>query len=167
MSDDTVDVSLYVDAGTVPGAQIFHQAGIPLQFSNSPVIPLTGLALPPGSYWLSIQAKGAHQWTWSAFHPPAHGDEAVWRNPADGYGKGCTAYTPLSTCFFSTPASDFTFRLNGNVASNLFTLGKARSRANGTARLPATFPAPGEVTLLSGGGSARSRAARVRLKTRR
>jgi hypothetical protein len=154
VSGDTVSVLIYGDALALPGALAFEQGGIPLPVSPTPNIPVTGLALDPGNYWISVQARGSNQWSWSAFNPPAAGDPAVWRNPANGYGYGCTSYQPLSSCLPGAVSSDFSFRLNGNVASNLFTLGRSRRLPNGRARLPATFPAPGQITLVQARGRA-------------
>jgi hypothetical protein len=150
LEGDTIGVFLYADAGTVPGPEIFRQLGIPVTSAIEFAIPITGApGLGPGDYWISVQAFGPDQWSWAERSPVVH-DPAVWRNPPGGYGHGCTSYAPLASCSLGATL-DFRFRLNGNVASNLFTLGKLKRKRNGSATIPATFQAPGEVVVAQGG----------------
>jgi len=106
----TAAVFLY-GPGPVPGAQIFGESGIPVSGANNISILVTGAPpLSAGTYWLSVQITDPVQWTWCA-EQAQFGAAAAWRNPGDGFSTGCTAYTPVTSCFV-TFAKSFLFRLN-------------------------------------------------------
>jgi hypothetical protein len=95
----------------LPGAQLFQQTGIPVSGGLGFSAPISGApALGPGTYWVSVQTSGSTQWSWASTQS-AVGNQAVWRNPPNGYSKGCIVYTTLSGCTFA-PAANFLFRLN-------------------------------------------------------
>jgi hypothetical protein len=62
-----------------------------------------GKKLKPGHWWISVQANLSFTQTsstwgfWSNFTVRNTG--AMWQNPADGFGTGCTSYTDVLTCF--------------------------------------------------------------------
>ena len=59
------------------------------------------VSLGPGPYWVSVQANQnfipAGQWGWRNRTVQSNLD-ASWRNPGNGYGTGCTAWGPRTTC---------------------------------------------------------------------
>jgi hypothetical protein len=108
----TAGVFIYGNAGLLPGALLFQQTGIPIAGTYGFSAPISGApALGPGTYWVSVQTSGATQWSWSTSQTTA-GHTAVWGNPANGYGTGCTSFTPLPSCDSFSPSQSFLFRLN-------------------------------------------------------
>jgi hypothetical protein len=118
-----VNVAIYNSAGTLPAA------GPPLysaQVTSDPGtaypdfdVPLPAApVLGPGTYWFSAQARmdagpmGTDVWSWGET-PFQLGSGAVYRNPGDGYGTGCTTFTPLITCSNAASGPDLAFRLDG------------------------------------------------------
>lgn len=88
--------------------------------SGSFVIDLpTDCIVGPGTYWLEIQvnmdfgAGGQHFWSNRSTQT---GSEAVWVNPGDGFGTGCTTYSPQTTCGVGGGvAPDLLFQIDGVV----------------------------------------------------
>jgi hypothetical protein len=70
--------------------------------------------LPDGHYWMAQQVRqdfqtdGQHYWENRQFviGAPAH-----WRNPADGWGTGCTDWSPSVVCGIENYEDDFLFAL--------------------------------------------------------
>jgi len=169
-----VNVYVYANNGTLPGAQLFAQADIAATGFPNYVVPLSGAPkLPPGTYWLSVQQGGSFagngQWYWS--NTDQHGNKAAWQNPVGGFGVGCTTWGVRATCVTGDAAHpDQTFRLVGTSAtypppapppSNAITVGKPKlNKKKGTAKLPVTVPGPGGLTL-SGKGVGTQRLARA------
>jgi hypothetical protein len=122
-ASDTMGVYVYADGGTIPGAEVFHQTGIPIPVANLQTFPVSGLLLQPGGYWISLQASGAQAWAWSS-QTPVRGDQAVYRNNSI---PACTTYKPINACGFPT-ASDFYFRINGDVVAPTSTLPLAKKK---------------------------------------
>jgi hypothetical protein len=105
----TAAVFLY-GAGSLPGSQFFSQSGIPIAGFNDFSIPITGAPpLTAGTYWISVQITDPVQWAWCA-EQAQFGAAAAWRNPGDGFSKGCITYTPLTSC--GNLGKSFLFRLN-------------------------------------------------------
>lgn len=73
----------------------------------------SALTLKPNKYWLSVQANLAltvgGQWGWELSSDQV-GKPAVWENPADGFGTGCTTWTNVATC--TGYGNDFMFSLS-------------------------------------------------------
>jgi hypothetical protein len=126
----TVNVFLYSNAGTLPGAQLFAQGNIPSGpgtggLSAQFTAPLTGAPqLGPGTYWVSVQANlgpfPANVWGWDA-RTVAAGSDAAFLNNGGG-PVGCdpgvweTRHAP--SCGAGAPASpDQLFRINGTVVA--------------------------------------------------
>jgi hypothetical protein len=71
--------------------------------------------LRAGTYWVSVQANldfnVGGQWAWENEVNIVGGD-AMWQNPGDGFGTGCTTWGPENTC---TPngQGDTIFALKG------------------------------------------------------
>jgi hypothetical protein len=82
-------------------------------------IPIPPLALPPGRYWLSVQAvmpfNPNGQWFWGTRTGQVE-NEGMWQNPNNGFGTGCTTPGPAAGCAGSGP--DFLFQLRGALQPN-------------------------------------------------
>ena len=79
----------------------------------------TGLVLPAGTYWLSVQANGGgsdyySSWFWSRGSQLV-GAEAVWKNPGDGWQTGCTSWGRLDACSGVFGWPEWQFALAGEV----------------------------------------------------
>jgi hypothetical protein len=110
-----VNVFVYDDGGSTPGALVASRLGVPPGAGSScestgpcdlTIAVSPAVTLPPGDYWISVQAdmssfpEGA-SWLWG-FRNVIAGDPGVWRQPLGG--------TPdWSTTF----GRDFQFRLEG------------------------------------------------------
>lgn len=146
----TVNAFLYVNSGSLPGAELSH--GTAISASRTPggnyTVPLTGTAaLQSGTYWVSVQQTGAtyttNDWFWQDRTVPA-GNPAVFRNPGGGSTPACTNWTPMPTCFNDPTELGVLFRLSGHG----LTLGKPRlNKKRGTAKLPVTVTDSGELAL--------------------
>ena len=77
----------------------------------------TGCNLPPGTYWLMVQADMDYipfgQWYWGGRSVQSNG-AFVWQNPADGWERGCTTWTIGTSCLWTDP--DLLFTLRGHTA---------------------------------------------------
>lgn len=73
-------------------------------------IPFGPVTLSPGTYWISVQMQLASgQWGWDNTSKAA-GNPALFMNPGGGF-PGCETWTPIQTCFPSTPGPDLMFAL--------------------------------------------------------
>lgn len=116
------NVFIYSDGGNKPGTQIFAKTGIiPLlgpALNGGPgsavALPISGLALGEGHYWISVQAANKDDIGWFFYFRTVVSNIAgMWQNPNDGFGSGCTTWTTESTCDGSTGSPDFAFRIDG------------------------------------------------------
>ena len=113
-------VIVYADDDGAPGRQLTRQTlvGKATDSTGSFRITLTKpLSLDAGPYWLSVRAdmafgNGSGEWGWETSTIQT-GYPAVWRNPLNGLGTGCTTYGLLSTCTDEPGISDFLFTLEG------------------------------------------------------
>ncbi len=114
----SINLALYSDGSGLPGSAICTYMNNPytddgagnflMDFSGSPCY------LPAGTYWVSLQgnldfAVGG-QFGWGT-ETVQTGAEGVWQNPGDGFGNGCTSWTPRSGCGYLE--LDYSFLLNG------------------------------------------------------
>jgi VWFA-related protein len=114
----SVNVFVYRDSQSFPGA---------LACSQRNLRPSSGLAngafvinlpsacrLGSGRYWVAVQANQdfstAGQWGWGV-RTAVREKASVWRNPANGYGTGCSSWERGGTCGLGN--GDFLFRLRG------------------------------------------------------
>jgi hypothetical protein len=127
-----VNLVIYASAGSHPGSPLFARADLPIEprvldegeeiFAYE--VPLTGVpVLGPGTYWLSMQVHGSQatygSWFWGDV-APQRGSAAVLRNPGDGFGTGCTDWTPRVSCLLEgsgEPDQDFILRGTKTVTS--------------------------------------------------
>lgn len=79
-----------------------------------------GLKLKGGTsgkdYWVSIVANcsfvgGCGEWGWVQNNTD-HNNPGVWENPGNGFGTGCTTWTPTNTCI-GLGTDDYAFDLQG------------------------------------------------------
>ena len=98
------NVYIYANAaGHLPGTLIAAFLNRP--YSGTPPDFTIDLPNPflvsPGTYWVSVQArqdfKPSGQWFWHNRTVQTNAG-AVWQNPADGYGTGCTSWNRKNAC---------------------------------------------------------------------
>jgi hypothetical protein len=98
-------------------AEFDNVLGIDDKFGNF-IIPLgpKGAKLKAGHYWVSVVANMAFdpngEWAWEN-QTTTEGDAAVWENPQDGFGTGCTTWTVESQC--APTEGDHVFVLKGKA----------------------------------------------------
>ena len=119
----SVNVNFYADNGGFPDATpvtgCSYSGVSPMQTSGSYVITLpAACSLLPGTYWVAIQTNqdfggGNGQHFWSN-RTVASNSGAVWRNPNDGFGRGCTDWDRMTTCNVGGGVNpDFLFDVRG------------------------------------------------------
>ncbi len=95
------NVVIYQDGGSSPGAVLASESVAPTSDGSGFFHDITPIRLGPGHYWVSVQAQqncGTNgQWFWYG-HTPDNGSPGVWRNPSNGFGTGCTSWTPAGSC---------------------------------------------------------------------
>lgn len=109
-STPPVAVAFLSDAGGTPGAEACSRTAVATDLGGGTLlVPLDPPCdLPAGTYWLSAQAQldfgaGNSQWFWGE-RTTATGAEATWENPGDGFGWGCTTFTPMTGCGAGNPS---------------------------------------------------------------
>jgi hypothetical protein len=154
----TANLFLFADAGSLPGGQIFAHPNLARgtgQTYPDLALPISDMpALPPGHYWIGVQANrdfnpGSNNWFW-ADRAPQVGLPAVWRQPGDGFGDGCTTFSIRSSCAYteSEGTPDQAFRLSG-TESRLDLL-NAKVKSPKKVRLTVDVPIAGTLQLSSG-----------------
>lgn len=115
----TVNVAFYADAGGSIGSQICAYNGIvPADTTGgSLVIDLpSDCFVGTGMAWVAVQSQldvgtsGQHFWS---NRNTANFSGAMWQNPGDGFGTGCTTWTAMTTCGVGGGFPDFQFQLWG------------------------------------------------------
>ncbi len=117
----SVSITFYADNAGVPGAAVCSYPGLaPVDNLGSFFVDLpTPCVLAPGNYWLSLQANqdvlsaGQH---FGSTRSVVSNAPAVWRNPGDGFGTGCTGFDTFTNCF-GDPPTDLLFQINGNLVA--------------------------------------------------
>ena len=119
----SIDVVFYSDASGMPGSAM---PGCSLM--NSPytddgagnfLIDFSGTPcfLPTGTYWVGIQGNldfaSGGQFGYG-YRSVQNGAGAMWRNPGDGFGSGCTSWGSVATCITGGP--DYCFAILGENA---------------------------------------------------
>ncbi|MEW5847632.1 MAG: HYR domain-containing protein [Myxococcota bacterium] len=120
----TAHVDIYEDDNGTPGCRRCVYTNLPV--SATPVdgrydwsIPLpTSCDLGPGTYWVSVRGvvtyDGAGQRVfWAITSDAPRGNAGRFKNPGNGFGTGCTSFTPMSTCFGDANAQEVIFGLDG------------------------------------------------------
>jgi hypothetical protein len=119
---DSFSVTFYSDAGGVPGAVVNAQSGLSYTDTTGLGSPSINLATPvnlsAGTYWVSIVSRMdfpvGGEWGWED-RTTQSGSMSAWENPGDGFGSGCTTWTPKLTCIPTAGGPDFMFRLRGTT----------------------------------------------------
>jgi thymidylate kinase len=123
---DSVNVFIYADSGGMPGTSLFSQSNIipskGLDTGNFELPLNPSAVLNPGIYWVSVQANENYetngQWKWLDRTVQTN-NGAAWKNPADGFGTGCTTWKRRGvTCNLDPTEPDQIFRINGTLVSN-------------------------------------------------
>jgi len=117
----SVQVTIYKDKNHKPNKNpVYDAAIVPGGDGSEFVLSIggKGVKLKPGHYWLSVVANataGDGEWFWeNQTLGTTEGDPAVWQNPGNGWGTGCTSWTVESNCT-STPLGDHMFVLKGKA----------------------------------------------------
>jgi hypothetical protein len=120
---DSVTVTVYKNTAGAPGAVVKKFANRPYtdpSTTGSFIVNLgTGKTLAKGTYWVSVQANmdfgsNGNEWAWET-RTVQSGAPAMWKNPGDGFGTGCTTYTVVTTCIPSGEGPDFMFQVKGTT----------------------------------------------------
>jgi hypothetical protein len=103
----SVTVTIYSDSSGSPGSQVYTVTVPSGSFTDDPgalgypggdlTIPIDA-TLPAGHYWLSVQGNGGVSYYWE-IRTVVSNDPAMWQNPTDNYGSGCTSWSDMATCF--------------------------------------------------------------------
>jgi hypothetical protein len=113
----TVNVFIYTSAGTLPGAELFHQS---VTATSEPdySAALTGTpSLMPGTYWISLQQAGTHAgtaWYWRE-RSVQTGNPAAYRNPGGSGTPACADWGVRATCLSGASTPDELFKLTGTA----------------------------------------------------
>ena len=116
---EAVNLTIFNDDGGLPGAvACSYPLQTPVDTTGSFVFTLpTPCILGPGTYWLDVQARmdfgSGGEWAWETRGVQGN-SPALWRNPGDGFGTGCTSFSPMAPCN-AIMAPDFLFSLSGSV----------------------------------------------------
>jgi hypothetical protein len=126
------NVHVYADAGGMPGdVSLCGGDDIPgtrlTPDSNQGIIVVPmpqPCLLPVGHYWVSfsiiLAIPPSGMWGFSG-SPSEILDAAMWRNPGNGFGTGCTSWEPALGCLggFSGGFPAFHFQVVGNLGTTL------------------------------------------------
>jgi hypothetical protein len=113
-----VNLTIFEDAAGLPGdAACSYPLQTPADSSGSFVFTLPSpCILQSGTYWIDVQVRmddsAGGEWGWEG-RTVVSNSGAVWRNPGDGFGSGCTNFASVATCISGGP--DFMFSLSGAV----------------------------------------------------
>jgi len=117
-----VDVEFFGDGAGVPGGAVCSYPGLVagVDFTDAAgTLDITlpsPCVLPAGDYWVTVRAEMDQavggQWFWQ-MRSAQNGSVFAWENPGDGFGTGCTAWTPAGACGAGSP--DLLFSLSGAV----------------------------------------------------
>ena len=113
----TIDIFIYANAGSLPGAELFRQSVVATNEPDYSVAVSGTPNLNPGTYWISVQQTGTEvgtAWYWME-RSVQSGNPAAYRNPGGSSVATCTAWSVRSTCFPSSPPDEL-FRLSGTAS---------------------------------------------------
>lgn len=118
----TASVSIYPDNGGTPGTTATCSdaaAAANLVSGASSITLTTPCALSAGTYWVAVSVNlsfaASGQVFWSG-RTVGSNSPAVWRNPGDGFGSGCTDWGTVATCGVGGGVDpDYLFQVVGTV----------------------------------------------------
>ena len=125
----TARVTIYEDGVDEPGDVLFTRTGTVTGFPRMQIAIPQPPTIATGTYWISVESlmpagsfESPNQWFWAVNDNGPRGSEAVFRNPGDGFGTGCTVFTPRIDCVFpnttNPPGDDLSFSITGTPVSN-------------------------------------------------
>jgi hypothetical protein len=148
----SVNVYFYIDDFSLPATPIITQTDLlytPGPTKGSLVVPIKPVALPAGTYWLSVQVNQDYledlQWYWTDRIVMSN-HAAAWRNPLDGFGTGCVDWGSRIKCSGHSTEPDQVFRLSG-------ILGVYSPTPTVTGTPPTATRTPSPTATLCGGGN--------------
>ena len=166
---ETVNVYIYTDASGHPGTELLNESSVATGGPNYAVPVAFAPALEPGHYWLTVQLKGADQftyWAWTT-RTVQSGDPAQWV-ANHNVNQTCVAHDVWAarTACYSGSNPDQVFSIKGTDGTspppppdNAITLGKPKlNKKKGTATEPVTVPGPGELSLTGASVASQRRA---------
>jgi S-layer homology domain len=113
-----VNLTIFADSGGVPGtAACTYPLQTPADSSGTFTFTLpSSCTLSEGTYWLDVQAvlnflPGTTEWK-AEVRSVQSNSPALWRNPGNGFGFGCSDWSNMQTCL-SAPGPDLMFSLSG------------------------------------------------------
>jgi hypothetical protein len=115
----TVNIFIYANAGSLPGAELFRQSVVATNEPNYSLAVSGAPNLNPGIYWISVQQTGSDVgtgWYWNE-RTVQSGNPAAYINPGGSSVATCTAWSVRSTCSGSTSTPDELFKLSGTAVS--------------------------------------------------
>ena len=114
-------VNIYPDAAGMPGtapACSYAAAPANVTASGTTITLPTTCSLGAGTYWFAVSvdvdATAGGQIFWSN-RLDQDNSLSVWRNPADGFGSGCTNWDTVPNCAVGGSFPDFQFQVVGAV----------------------------------------------------
>jgi len=108
-------VTFYKDKKGKPGKVVKSKTVAGTDSGGSFDIKLGKVKLKKGKYWVGVVANldfgAGSQWGWENTSTQK-GKPAMWQNPGDGFGSGCTKWSNMQTCLGGVaPGPDFMFSL--------------------------------------------------------
>jgi hypothetical protein len=112
------NLTILADNAGLPGTAVCtYAAQTPSDTGGTFTFTLpTSCTLNAGTYWLDVQAQlnflpGNAEWK-AETRTVQSNAAALWRDPGDGFGTGCTDWSSLQTCL-GAPGPDLMFSLSG------------------------------------------------------
>jgi hypothetical protein len=103
------NVFFYKDKRGLPGREIGSCIGIVGKDTFGSFAISCKKRLRAGHYWVSVQVNmdfsSGGEWGWEG-NTEQHGNPAVWENPGNGFGTGCTTYEYKVLCGLKAPTTD-------------------------------------------------------------
>lgn len=116
-------VNIYPDAAGMPGtapACSYAAAPANVTATGTTITLPTTCPLAAGTYWFAVSVDvdfgTGGQIFWSNRTDQAN-SLSVWRNPADGFGSGCTNWDTVPNCAVGGSFPDFQFQVVGAVGA--------------------------------------------------
>jgi hypothetical protein len=126
------NVFFYKDDNDLPGKGVDTQKSLHFRIRGTRTLVVklkNAVHLRAGHYWVSVQANQdastSGQFFWLGRKNNDRQPPAMWENPGDGFGSGCTDWTVVTSCTTST-LSSLSFDLKGTVKKH-----PAKARATG------------------------------------
>ncbi len=123
------NVQFYTNESSLPETLIYQEVVSGTALSRPAVEPgnfVMTMTMPPrlanGTYWVSVQAnidfsQTGRTWLWGE-NPTQFFSESAWKNPLNGYGKGCINWAPrVTVCKYpsATDDKDLAFKVEGDT----------------------------------------------------